>query len=76
MCAWSVCCHKISTKEQHSSSTTAAVFQALGLASVVTVHVCVVGAQQEVESRQYFTSNATIKHTCSDLMPGIRSMQQ
>ena len=44
---------QISIQEQRSSSITAgAVFQALAFVAVVTVHACVVGAQQEFEPRQ------------------------
>ena len=46
------------------SDKTAAVLQALAFTPVVTVYVCVAGAQQqETEPRQDYTPNATAKHT-------------
>ena len=57
-CEWSACCYKISIQQQHSSSsTTAAVFQALTFVPAVTAWsrcTLVIGAQQEIESRQHF----------------------
>ena len=47
--------HKISIQQQYSSSgTTVAVLQALAFISVVTMYVCVIGAQQqEIEPRPH-----------------------
>ena len=43
---------RAATKSVYRSSTTAgAVFQVLAFVQVVTVHVCVVDAPQEIESR-------------------------
>ena len=47
--------HKIGIQQQHrSSSTTAAVSQALAVVPVVTVYACVVGSQHEIAPRQHF----------------------
>ena len=47
MCAWRVCCHKVSIEEQRSSSNLTVgpgavfqAFQALTFVPVVTVYVC------------------------------------
>ena len=47
--------HEISIQQQYIiSSATTAVFQALTFAQMVTVYVCMVGAQQKIEQRQHY----------------------
>ena len=65
--------------QQHDSSsgTTAAVLQALVFVPVVTVYVCVVGAQQEIEPRHHrHVKCRNQPHVSSGLIQGIRSIQQ
>ena len=63
-----------------SSSTTAAAFQALTFVPVVTVCVCVfnwcTAKRSNRDNVNTFTSNAPIERTPSDLMPGMRRIQQ
>ena len=71
-----VCCHEISTQQQHSSCTAPAVFQALPFVPVVTV-LCVWLVHSRRSSQDnIFTSNATFKRTSSDLIPAIRSTHE
>ena len=75
MCEWSVCCHK--PVHESSSSTAAAVQRqpCFKLLPLCQLSRCVwLEHSRRSNHGDIITSNATIKHTSSDLIQGIRSI--